>query len=353
MADTASPMLDDLIAQVRRNARISDAGFWGYYSTCGLLMRLRSLYRFEHGIAPWEHADESGIPAWIGALEGQWRSLEDASPSPITIGGREYDPYDTAGINAALSREGHLYYGMGQGLYMKPVIFLAELAERRTLMGRDVVITGHEFVRDLSTHPAMHRGGTIIVRRSLARELIWDRYSESCSKDRCSILRSAFSAYGVQEGSGQDALGGTVDDAVEVMVRHELGESVSSGLLGSGWIDMLAALGHSRTALDLRAIKDAAADTCPEGPLSYIIEGKMEGQLGFFVASFGGLRGALCPEVRLAYNAFLTDHDWTLIDSARKQCHENSLRLCKELLRLYASIGARAEFSARVSAAFG
>ena len=352
MDDTTRPMLDALIPQVRGNARISDAQFWGYYSTCGLLMRLRSLYRFEHGIAPWEHTDESRVPGWIGALEEQWRSLEDASPSPITLRGREYDPYDTDGINSVLIPEG-FYYGMGQGLYMKPVIFLAELAERRTLDGRQVIITGAELVRDLSTHPAMHRGGTIIVRRNLAWELIWDRYAESCSKQRCSILRSAFSAYGIPEGIGYEALQCVVDGEVEVMVRHELGESVSSDSLGGGWIDMLATLGHSRTALDLRAIKDALADTCPEGPLSYIIEGGLEGQLGFFVASFGGLRAALCPEVRLAYEAFLTDHDWTRIDSARRVCHGKALGLCEGLLRLFATLGAGSEFSERVSAVFG
>ena len=352
MAETPSQILEALIPQVRHHARISDAGFWGYYSTCGLLMRLRSLYRFEHGLSPWERADESPVPTWIGELEKQWPALEDTALSPITIDGHKYDPYDTEGINAALIPAG-LYYGMGQGLFMKPVVFLAELAGRRTLMGRDVVITGREFVRDLSTHPAMHREGTIIVRRTLAWELIWDRYAESCSKERCSILRSAFSAYGIPDSAGHAALGPVVDGEVEVMVRHELGESVSSDLLGSGWIDMLAALGHSRTALDLRAIKDAAADTCPEGPLSYIIEGRREGQLGFFVASFGGLRTVLAPEVRLAYEAFLIDHDWTRIESTRRACHEKVLGLCMELLCQFAALGAGPEFSGMVSAAFG
>jgi len=42
-----------LIEEVRLNCDIASAGQAGHFSLCGLLMRLRQLYKWEHGLAPW------------------------------------------------------------------------------------------------------------------------------------------------------------------------------------------------------------------------------------------------------------------------------------------------------------
>lgn len=344
-------MLDALIAQVRVNARISDATHWGYYSTCGLLMRLRSLYRFEHGIAPWERADESRIAGWVGGIEARWPELEDTPMARIEIMGRAYDPLDSEGINAALGPLG-LYYGMGYGLYMKPVIFLAELSERREIDGRQVVIAGREYVRDISTHPAMHQAGTIIIRSELAEAYIWEQYAEACSRDRCSLLAKAFESYGVGEGAGPPDLAPVVGSEMEVMIRHELGESIEGQRLGDEWLGMLAELGHGRAALGLRAIKDVASDMADKGPLAYIIEGGRPGAMGFFAASFGGLRDMLCPNLREAYREFIRDVEWERMGRARLECYRKAAGAADELLGLYLAHGATPEFAARVESYF-
>jgi hypothetical protein len=60
-------MLDvkSIAEQVKHNCNISDARFWGFYSPCGLLLRLRNLYKLEHGITLWEKVSQVKIADWI------------------------------------------------------------------------------------------------------------------------------------------------------------------------------------------------------------------------------------------------------------------------------------------------
>jgi hypothetical protein len=50
--------LHALITSIKRNCNISDAKYWGFYSLCGLLLRLRELYRSEKGMRPWERVNQ-------------------------------------------------------------------------------------------------------------------------------------------------------------------------------------------------------------------------------------------------------------------------------------------------------
>jgi hypothetical protein len=67
----------NLAAQVKKNCNISDAKFWGYYSLCGILLRLRELYRIETGLKPHEKIRQGDVGAWITDRESLWRELED------------------------------------------------------------------------------------------------------------------------------------------------------------------------------------------------------------------------------------------------------------------------------------
>jgi hypothetical protein len=46
--------IQTLTSQVKKNCNISDAHYWGWYSVCGLLLRLRELFRAERGIKLWD-----------------------------------------------------------------------------------------------------------------------------------------------------------------------------------------------------------------------------------------------------------------------------------------------------------
>ena len=112
--------------QILDNCEISDAQHAGLYSTCGLALRLRDLYKWEHRLNPWEEKDSSEILDWIGEKETLWEKLADAKHTPITIGGKDYDLFDTHGINANLEPDG-IFYGAGYAFSLKPTFFLAEI----------------------------------------------------------------------------------------------------------------------------------------------------------------------------------------------------------------------------------
>jgi len=66
--------------EIRRNCEISDAGHAGLFSICGLLLRLRDLYKWEHSIPPWEEPEPADLMEWIEATETAGRK------SFITLG---------------------------------------------------------------------------------------------------------------------------------------------------------------------------------------------------------------------------------------------------------------------------
>ena len=47
---------------------------------CGLLLRLRDLYKWEHGMPPWIEAEAPEVLGWIEERENLWEEiLEDSS----------------------------------------------------------------------------------------------------------------------------------------------------------------------------------------------------------------------------------------------------------------------------------
>ena len=64
--------VEDITRQVQNNCDTSDAQHAGLYSTCGLALRLRDLYKWENRLNPWEEKDTSQILDWIGDKEQTW-----------------------------------------------------------------------------------------------------------------------------------------------------------------------------------------------------------------------------------------------------------------------------------------
>jgi len=87
--------LEALTLQIKTNCNISDARFWGDYSLCGFLLRLRELYRIENGIKPWEKTPQKEISEWISEREHLWQELEDKGFIDIAFDRNTYDPFET------------------------------------------------------------------------------------------------------------------------------------------------------------------------------------------------------------------------------------------------------------------
>ena len=98
--------MNGFIQQVQANCRIAAAGQVGYYSLCGMLLRLRQLYKWEQGLAPWQEGDPKDVLDWIESQEEVWIDLEEAGLTELSWQGRQVDPYAVAELNTLLEPEG-------------------------------------------------------------------------------------------------------------------------------------------------------------------------------------------------------------------------------------------------------
>lgn len=330
--------LRSLISQVKTNCNISDAKFWGFYSLCGLLMRFRELYRQENGMLPWEHIEKREITEWISRREYLWSKINNDEYIRLSIGKREYDPFDTDTVNTLLEKSG-IVYGAGLGLNMKPSFFLAELLSKDIKEGYNVYSAGRELARDISAYPAMLQAATIFVRRDPLSHLLWERFEELKTKRRSCSLSYAFSHYAVfpEEKTSEEMYRKILhitEQEAEMYMYHEIGEAFESERLGRQWKSMLLEIANKRTEQLVRSIKDILADTSEKGLLRHIIENHKKGSLGFYVAFLGGLRRLIFPEILYAFDAFSVTNDWEHIEKARKAGYQRADELAMAMLTI-------------------
>ncbi len=339
-------MISSYADNIKQNCDISDAKYWGYFSICGLLMRYRDLYRSERGLKPWAEIERDNIAEWIREKEARWPELEKKDFQDISIRGGSFKPFDVPEINAALNAD-KLVYGAGYGMYMKPAFFLAELASVREMNDHTVYISGRELARDLFTAPAMLQGRCIFLRREPLTALLYEKFSEMRDR-RKPALEEAFSQSGITANQKIDAdfenkLANMVHEYSNVLLRHELAESMEDA---PEWRDALFSAADRNAEYFLRAVKDLIADTSDHGPLKMLIENRNRGGLGLFIALMDGYRRILYPRIREAYDTFVKDADWGLIDEARRAGHEHFKLLRETILKLYKTGKDKTEFNA-------
>lgn len=328
-----------LSAQVKVNCDISDAKFWGTYSICGLLLRLRELFRHERGVKPWEEIPQEVISEWIAAKENLWHEIEESDFINLSMQKAEFLPFESEGINRLLEERG-LLYGAGLGIRMKPSFFLAELFSKETIDEYEVIIAGRELVRDLSAYPAMLQNNTIVARRDALAAALWDKFEEIRSKKYKGSLIYAFSQYGIDprveaNGSLYPKILQIADEEIGAYIYHEIGEAHEGVTLGGPWKAMLSGALTRRAELFVRGIKDVLSDTSDRGMLRYIIERRRKGSLGFYLSSLGGFRKMLFPEIQEMFLYFTEREDWQLVDKARKKGYENAGELASSVLDIY------------------
>jgi hypothetical protein len=341
--------LKSLISQIKRNCNISDAKFWGAYSMCSLLLRLRELYIFENDIRPWEKIQQENISDWLSERENLWKELQERDFEDINIGDDVYGPFEAERINAVLEKE-NLIYSAGYGVYMKPSFFLADLLYKKNLEDYVVYIAGREYVRDLSYSPAMLQNGIIFARVDTTRHLFWEKFEELRVKSSKSSLAFAFSNYGItpEEELSEDLYRRMFQVAlseVETYIHHEVGEAFEGVRLGEGWEDLLLDFSSRKAELFARGIKDLLSDTSEKGMIRHIIENRKEGSLGFYIVFLGGYRRLLFPEIREAFEDFVESRDWRPIEDARNAGYTRAVRYAERLLYIKKEKPDRAELS--------
>jgi hypothetical protein len=327
---------EEIRGQVLRNCNISDARYAGYYSVCGLALRLRDLYKWEKDLEPWEEGEPGVILDWIGRKEEVWETLTEEEFGPVTIRGASYDPFEGEAINALLEHCG-LFYSAGYLHSLKPSFFLARLDEKRKQDGSWIYFLGKELARDLLIVPALSQEDNVIIRKDAARLFLWNQIFFIRKSGR-QALAFALGTYGVKEDDNVQlklSFNYIAEDAMEVYLHHELGEIRETHFDRRVWRDLIATFPHTPIELLARAVKDLLADTNDFGNLSFIAREKKTGSLGLHAAFLDGLRKELFPEIASAFNDFLKSRDWGAVQEAIRAGHERGRHLARKMVSLY------------------
>ncbi len=327
---------------MKLNCIISDAKFWGYYSVCGLLMRMRELYLNEHSLMPWDTAPADEVSRWMSGREKQWGDLENDALHQIEVEQRLYDPFDVDSLNLFL-KDSRFVYGSGYATFNKPTFFVAELVARRELLDYEIYFTGRELCRDLSAYAAMLQGRCIYVRYDVIKAVIFDRFQTVKSRRYGSVAEGMFLHYGISRT--QELSEGLVRRfeemacaVSELFVRHEVGEAFEDE--GSQeWSMIIASCNDRHCELYLRGIKDLIADTSVMGPLRTITEARLIPLLYAYMGFLDGLRRSIFPLIGNAFQRFVETGEWQLIEEARVQGYETAKGWRQSVLRLWKDEG--------------
>ncbi len=306
------------IEQVDANCQVAAAGQAGQYSLCGTLLRLRQLYKWEHGLPPWREPEPGVVIEWIEAKERAWEDLEGANWADLPWDGLSFEPLAVADLNRRLIPQGFAY-GAGLGRGHAPTCFLGELQEQRLLGDLTILILGPELARDLDAAPALRQGSLIYARRQAWAFYLWDRLSDPVQQQNA-FLKTALAAYGLDLADllrrPDDAFPEFAAAELEAVISHEVGEALEPGL-GAAFGALLELFPQTRIELWLRSLKDALAEVNEWGRLSFLIEGRRLASLALLLALQPALYGRLMPELEPAFRAVAASGDWEPIEAAR------------------------------------
>ncbi|MDH5655935.1 MAG: hypothetical protein OEZ34_08505 [Spirochaetia bacterium] len=331
-------LTNELISQVKYNCNVSDANYWGYFSMCNLLLRLRELYYHEHDLELSSKAVKEDVGEWISIRESLWEDLEEKEFEPIKIRGKEFDPFDLEKINEILIEE-NLLYGAGYGLLKKPVFFIGKIQSRHTMEDKNVWIIHNEICRDLAPPFAMSQGENIFIRKDILKGYLYNKFLELKTRSENDPLRLAFEHFGCPYMPGKNEnvtedLSRISDEISKILIWHEIGE-INERDHSNAWLDIIAASEDRLTEFRLRGIKDILSDTSPEGTLPSILKAEDKGLFYFYVSLLDETRKAIFPEILDAARQFSLDGKWTAIEHSVNQGRDKAEFLMKEILDLW------------------
>jgi len=328
--------IDTITSQVLRNCTICDSHHAGLFSVCGLAMRLRDLYKWEHRLAPWVEMESSEILDWIGQREEMWDTLTEEDFHEITILDTDYDPFDTNGINALLEPHG-LFYGAGYVHSLKPSFLLAYLDDKKEINGYPVYILGRELARDLLAIPALSQDNCIFIRKESVKLFLWNQMF-FLRKSAQHPLRFALENYGIKAHDTQslrDNLDRISAAETKIFIYHEMGEIRDTHFNRDTWREILAVWPHTPIELLARVVKDLLADTNEYGTLHYIMKERKTASLGFYVTFLDGLRKELFPELIEAFRNFTKTGSWRVIEQAVSSGHNTARQYAETMCGIY------------------
>jgi hypothetical protein len=310
------------IRQVEANCELASSFQAGTFSLCGLLLRLRLLYKWKHSLPPWQEPEPAAVLAWIADQESAWDAREGEPWQELRLNGLSLDPFDLEQVNSFLE-PGGLAYGAGLCRGLAPTFFLGELSEVRREEEFTVLVMDKELARDLDGTPALCQGSLIYARRQSLAYYLWDRLADP-SQQGNRFLKEGWSSSEVSPPDllqdpekHQDFWENLVSEELEAVIRHEIGEARETSLRQA--LPALLEL-FPQTPLEpwIRALKDALAEVNDWGRLTYIIKGQRLTSLSLMLAFQPGFYPLLLPELEPAFRDLTDSGNWEVLEAARQ-----------------------------------
>lgn len=329
----------EFIESVQHNCDIVDARHGSDYGMCTYLLKMRELYRWQHGLALGASLDRAVVGDWLATREQHLEDLEAADYRDVMLAGTHFDPFDADAINAVLEPHGLVYSaGLVQGA--RPHFFLAELeAERRADHGFHLRVSGRELARCLNAPPAMTRGSAIFLRRESLRRYLWEKYESWLWSRPDNAMARAIADYPFDSALEQ-ALDDMTNAEMAAIEAHERGEYQAGVELGDAWEAMLMDLSLTPAELMARAVRDHLADCTHTLPM--LVARHNAASLHFFMANLGAMRQQLFPTLNTSYQRWLQDEDWDRFADVARRGALHWRALAGRMLDLHASQGKRA-----------
>ncbi|MBK1629880.1 hypothetical protein CKO31_03810 [Thiohalocapsa halophila] len=321
--------LEALADTVQYNCHVSDARHGGDYSLCVYLMKMREYYRWEHKLPYGAPLAKDAVGDWLAAREQLWEGLEDADLRPLSIQGRDYDPFDADAINEYLAADG-LVYSSGLGNRAKPHFFLGRLEQCLSRSGYTVYVAAGEYARDLAAPPAMTLGNSIFLRRESLRRMLWEKLESWRWSRPDNALGRAFACYDF-DADLDGSLDAITDREIDNALLHEQGEYEAGQLLDdAAWNAMVADVAGTPAELTARAVRDHLADALVTLPR--LAEQADAPALHFYVGNLNNMRKHLFPSLTAAYDAWRAGGDTEPLAAAAARGRDHWLALGREMV---------------------
>ena len=323
--------LKQLSDAVQFNCDVADANFAGNYTMCIYLLKMRELYRWSESIEQSQQLQLASVSEWVEEKEAHWASLENVDYRPLRLGGQVFDPFEIEEINKHLQQH-KLVYGAGYGRGCRPEFYLGALIEVENYESYDLLISGHEYARDLSAPVAMSQGDRIYIRQESIRRMLWEQIEAWRWRKSPDGAMSRVLQHFPLESDPESALEQLVIMQMEHVINHEIGEIVAGSQLGDEWADMLMTHPGSKLEILARAIRDHLADTMVTLPV--MIDQGDAAAIHLYFANWNAMRQALFPQLITAYGQWC---DTSSLDVLKRLIHPSHVHWLSQAERILAS----------------
>lgn len=323
-----------LTASVQRNCHISDARYAGNYTLCVYLLKMREFYRWEKAQSFSDVLSTDAIGNWLTEREALWDTLEREDYAGIEADGEAFDAFDSNAINQKLIPQGLVYSG-GIGQKSKPHFFLGELERCEQHNGYEIIISGKEYARDLTSPPAMSQGNSIFIRRESFKRMIWERTEEWRWNQPKNAMANAMACYNFDKDI-EDALSHMTDNELESAVLHEIGE-IKAGEDLTGWHEMLQDISYTQAEIMARAVRDHLADAISTLPA--LLDKQQDASIHFYFANLTNMRKHIMPSLQNAYQHWRESGSNAQLLALVSHSYEHWHKIAQQMLALHSTHG--------------